>query len=128
MEDLMQERTNILEEIEKQTTRFVKTTDAESQTDNDEREEIVQVNNQLKDVLQIFKDKIKRVVTGRSDLLDNIDEETSEQLEHLFSTRENQAKEINVLHAQRDQIEEQLENEIKQIQRLGTAHYLMNFI
>jgi uncharacterized phage infection (PIP) family protein YhgE len=128
MEDLMQERTNILEEIEKQTTRFVKTTDAESQTDNDEREEIVQVNNQLKDVLQIFKDKIKRVVTGRSDLLDNIDEETSEQLEHLISTRENQAKEINVLHAQRDQIEEQLENEIKQIQRLGTAHYLMNFI
>jgi uncharacterized protein involved in exopolysaccharide biosynthesis len=128
MEDLMQERTNILEEIEKQTTRFVKTTDAESQTDNDEREEIVQVNNQLKDVLQIFKDKIKRVVTGRSDLLDNIDEETSEQLEHLISTRENQAKEINVLHAQRDQIEEQLQNEIKQIQRLGTAHYLMNFI
>jgi uncharacterized protein involved in exopolysaccharide biosynthesis len=128
MEDLMQERTNILEEIEKQTTRFVKTTDAESQTDNDEREEIVQVNNQLKDVLQIFKDKIKRVVTGRSDLLDNIDEETSEQLEHLLSTRENQAKEINVLHAQRDQIEEQLQNEIKQIQRLGTAHYLMNFI
>jgi transcriptional regulator of heat shock response len=128
MEDLMQERTNILEEIEKQTTRSLKTTDAESQTDDDEREEIVQVNNQLKDVLQIFKDKIKRVVTGRSDLLDNIDEETSEQLEHLISTRENQAKEINVLHAQRDQIEEQLQNEIKQIQRLGTAHYLMNFI
>jgi len=117
MEDLTQERTKILKEIENQKALSVKTTDSEIQTDNDEREEIVQVNNQLKDALQTFKDKIKRVVTERPDLFDNIDEETSEQLEHLISTIENQAKEIVVLHAQRDQIEEQLQNEIKELKR-----------
>jgi flagellar motility protein MotE (MotC chaperone) len=117
MEDLTQERTKILKEIENQKALSVKTTDSEIQTDNDEREEIVQVNNQLKDVLQTFKDKIKRVVTERPDLFDNIDEETSEQLEHLISTIENQAKEIVVLHVQRDQIEEQLQNEIKELKR-----------
>jgi flagellar motility protein MotE (MotC chaperone) len=117
MEDLTQERTKILKEIENQKALSVKTTDSESQTDDDEREEIVQVNNQLKDVLQIFKDKIKRVVTERPDLFDNINEETSEQLEHLISTIENQEKEIVVLHVQRDQIEEQLQNEIKELKR-----------
>jgi hypothetical protein len=40
----------------------------------------------------------------------------------LISTIENQATQIDVLHTERDQIEQQLQNEIKQRQRLGTEH------
>ncbi len=86
------------------------------------------MNNQLKDVLQTFQDKIQQIVTKRPKLFGNVSEETSERFDHLISTIENQATQIDVLHAERDQIEEQLQNEIKQLQRLGTEHCLLNFI
>ncbi len=61
-------------------------------------------------------------------MFQNIGEETSEQLEHLISTIENQATQIDALHAERDQIEKQLQNEIKHLQRLGPQHSLLNVI
>jgi len=75
------------------------------------------VNNYLKHVVQIFKDKIQRVVTERPDLFKGIGEEISQRLDHLISTVENQATKINVLEAERDQVEQQLQSEIKELQR-----------
>jgi FtsZ-binding cell division protein ZapB len=113
----MQERTNLLEEIEKKVLSSKQTIDNETQTEDDQREKLKQVNNKLKRALQIFKDKIQRVVTERPNLFDGIGEETGERLDHLISTVENQATQIDVLQAERDQVEEELRNEIKQLQR-----------
>jgi hypothetical protein len=114
---LTQQRTNLLEDIEKKTLSPIETADNESQTDDRQHEKLVQVNNKLKRILQIFKDKIQRVVTERPELFEGISEETSERLDHLISTVENQATQNNVLQAERDQVEEQLRNEIKELQR-----------
>jgi len=114
---LTQQRTNLLEDIEKKTLSPIDTADNESQTDDRQHEKLIQVNNKLKRVLQTFKDKIQRVVTERPELFEGISEETNERLDHLISTVENQATQNNVLQAERDQVEEQLRNEIKELQR-----------
>jgi len=114
---LTQQRTNLLEDIEKKTLSPIDTADNESQTDDRQHEKLIQVNNKLKRVLQTFKDKIQRVVTERPELFEGISEETNERLDHLISTIENQATQNNVLQAERDQVEEQLRNEIKELQR-----------
>jgi chromosome segregation ATPase len=124
----MQERTNLLEEIKEKTLPPKQTTDNESQTDDHQREKLIQVNNKLKRALQLFKDKIQRVVTEKPDLFDGISEETSERLDHLISTIQNQATQINVLHTERNQVEEQLQNEIKQLQRSVTRYCSTNSI
>ncbi len=113
----MQERANLLKEIENKTLPTKQKTDSDSQTDDRQHEKLVQANNRLKRTLRIYKDKIEQVVTERPDLFDGIGEETSERLNHLISTVENQATQINVLQGERDQMEKQLQNEIKQLQR-----------
>jgi hypothetical protein len=95
----------------------MQTTDHESQTDDHQHEKLVQMNNKLKRALQTFKEKIHRVVTERPDLFEGIGEETNERLDHLISTAENQATQVSVLQAERDQIEQQLQSEIKELQR-----------
>jgi chromosome segregation ATPase len=120
----MQERAKLLEEIEKKTLPPTQITDNESQTDDRQHEKLVQVNNEL----QSFKDKIERVVTKKPHLFDGIDEETSERLDHLISTLENQGTQIDALKAERDQVEEQLQNEIKQLQRSVTRYCSTNSI
>jgi archaellum component FlaC len=95
----------------------MQTTENESQTDDSEHEQLIQVNNKLEHALQTFKDKIDQVGIDRPDLFDGIGEEVDERLRHLISTVENQATQINILHAERDQVEEQLQSEIKQLQR-----------
>ena len=106
----------------------MQTTDDESQTHDDQHEEIVQANNQLKDVLQTFQDKIQQVVTVCPNLFDGVGEETGERFDHLLSTIENQTTHINALHDERDQIKEQLQSEIKQLQRLATEHFSLSLI
>jgi hypothetical protein len=113
---LTQQRTNLSEDFEKKTLPTIETTDNESQTDDRQHEKLVQMNNKLKRALQTFKDKIQRVVTERPDLFEGIGEETGERLDHLISTVENKTTQIDVLQAERDQIEEQLRNEIKELQ------------
>jgi dsDNA-specific endonuclease/ATPase MutS2 len=117
IENLMQERAQLLKEAEENTPSPIQTTDNESQTDDRQHEKTVQVNNKLKRVLQGFKDKIHHIVSEKPDLFDGIGEETSERLDHLISTLENQATQIDVLQTQRDQVEEQLQNEMRQLQR-----------
>jgi hypothetical protein len=111
-----------LEEIEKKTASAIQTTDNEIQTDDDQRENLVQVNNQLKGVLQTFEDKIHQVVTDRPNLFDGIGEEITERFDHLISTIKNQATQIDVLYVKSDQAEDQLRNEIKQLERLGIEY------
>src|SRR5205814_10276549 len=96
LDNLIEERAKLLEEIEKKTLPSIPTADNETQTDDHQHEKLVQVNNKLKRILQIFKDKIHRIVTERPDLFDGIGEETSERLDHLISTVGNQATQIDV--------------------------------
>jgi prephenate dehydrogenase len=113
----MQERAKLSEELEKKTLLTIQTIENESQTDDSEHEKLAKINNELNCALQTFKDKIQRVVTERPELFDGVAEETDERLVHLISTLENQATQVNVLKAQRDQIEEQLQNGTKELQR-----------
>ena len=70
----------------------------------------------LKRVLQVFKEKINRLVTDRPDLFTNIGEETSERLDHLISTLEHQATQMELLQTERNEMEAQLQNEIQELQ------------
>ena len=96
-----------MEELEKKALPSVQTIDHESQTDDQQHEKIVQMNNKLKRVLQLFKEKIQRVVAERPDLFDGVGEETSERLEHLISTVENQAAQIGELQSSLSEKDEQ---------------------
>lgn len=107
----------MLEELQKKTLPTVQTTDNESQTDDRQHDKLLQVNNKLKRALQTVKEKIQRVVSERPDLFDGVNEDTSERLDHLISTVDNQAAQIDALQADREQIEVQLSNEIKELQR-----------
>ncbi len=122
IENLMQERVQLLEEIEKKTVAPILTTDSESQTDDRQHEKLVQVNNKLKRALQTLKEKIQRTVSERPDIFDGIGEDTSERLDHLISTIENQATQVQRLRTERDQVEQQLQNQIKELQRSVTRH------
>ena len=106
-----------MEEIQKNVSSSVHTTDSEKQTGDQQHDKLVKVNNKLKRALQMFKDKISRLVTDRPDLFANIGEETSERLDHLISTVEHQATQIDLLQTERNEIEEQLRQEIRQLQR-----------
>jgi hypothetical protein len=90
-----------------------KTSDNETQTDDDQHEELLQTNDESKRALQAFVDKIYHIVAERPDLFDNIGEETNERLDHLISTVENQSTQINILDAEC----EQHRKEIKELQR-----------
>ncbi len=127
IENLIQERANLVEEIEKKTIPSRQTVDHECQTDDHQHEKLVQMNNKLKRVFQSFKEKIQRVASERPDIFHGVGEETSERLEHLISTVEKQATQIDILQAERNQVEEQLRNEIKQLQRLVTGPGLKRF-
>jgi hypothetical protein len=113
----MQERAELLKVAEENTSSPIQTADNESQTDDRQHEKMVQVNNKLKRALQGFKDKIHRIVSEKPDLFDGIGEETSERLDHLISTLENQGGQIYVLQAERDQIEKQLQSEIRELHK-----------
>jgi small-conductance mechanosensitive channel len=117
IENLTQEHTKLLEDVEKNVSTPVQTTENESQTDDYQHEKLTQVNNKLKSALQTYKEKVNRVASERPDLFDGIGEETSEHLDHLISTLASQATQIDVLHAQHDQTEKQLQTEIKELQR-----------
>jgi len=117
IENLMQERATLLEEIETYKSSLVVQADSDTQTDDPQYEKLVQLNNKLKRLLQVFKDMVHRIVVERPDLFDNIGEETSERLDHLISTVENQATKIDSLQIERDQTNEKYQHQIKELQR-----------
>ncbi len=114
-----------MEEIEKKNVAVIEATDSESQTDVYEDEKLAQVNKKFKRALHKVKNQIQRLVTERPDLFDGIGEDSNERLDHLISIVENQIAQIGVLQAERSQIEEHLQNEIKQLQRSVTYYWLL---
>jgi cell division protein FtsB len=113
----MRERANLLEEVQNNTPSPVQTTDNENQTDDDQHDKLVEANNKLKRDLQTFNDKIHRVVAERPNLFVDIGEEITERFDHLLSTVEDQAKQLDVLQAERDQADEQFRHEIEGLRR-----------
>ena len=108
IERLNRERTTLLDEMQKSSASPLPSADIDKQA---------KVAMKLKRVLQVFKEKINRLVTDRPDLFRNIGEETSERLDHLISTVEHQATQIELLQTERNEIEAQFQNEIKELQK-----------
>jgi hypothetical protein len=106
-----------LEEVQKNASSSAQTTDNEKSIDDQQHEKLVKVNTKLKRALQTVKDKIHRLVAERPDLFADTSDDTIERLDHLISTVSNQATQIDILQAERDQAEEQLRNEIRELQR-----------
>ena len=110
IESLTQERDNLLGEAQKNAPSSMQTAGDEQQ------DKTAKMNVKLKRALQIVKEKINRIVTERPDLFVNIGEETNERLEHLISTVEHQATQMDLLQTERSEVEEQLRNEIRDLQ------------
>jgi len=117
IQNLIDERTKLLEEIQKNASSSIQITDNDKQIGDQQHDKLVKVSNKLKRVLQTFKDKIHRVVTERPDLFVNVGEETSERLDHLISTVEHLATQIDLLQSEHNESEEQLRNEIHELQK-----------
>ncbi|CAF1401674.1 unnamed protein product, partial [Adineta steineri] len=117
IERLMEERTNLLQEIAKSTRSPIETTDNESQTEDRQQEKSTRANYKLKRSLQVVKEKIQDLVTERPDLFDDIGEDTNERLDHLISTVQNQAAYINILRSERDRVEEPLQSSMQKSQQ-----------
>ena len=120
IENLVQERANLLEEIEKKNVPSIVTADNESQTQEEQDENVQQGNKKLKRVLHKVKSQIDRVVQERPELFGGVSEDPNERLEHLISIVENHTTQISTIEAERKQVEEQLQNEIRQLQRSVT--------
>ncbi|CAF4623577.1 unnamed protein product, partial [Rotaria sp. Silwood2] len=118
IENLIYERTNFLEEIEKNKSSSIQTFDNEKQTDD----KLLKVNSKLKRVLQTFKDKIHRIVIEKPDLFTNVGEETTERFDHIIATVEYQAVQIDLLETEREQLEKQLRNKIQELQNSFDAY------
>ena len=82
-----------------------------------QQEKLTQVNNKLKRALQSLKDKIHRVVLDKPDLFANVGDETSERLDHLISTVEHQAAQIDAIRAERERVEKERKAQIRDLQR-----------
>jgi len=103
---------SLMKEIEKNTLVPVQTIDHGSQTNDQQHEKLVQLNNELKNVLQGLTDKIHHIAAEKPELFHGIGEEANDCFDHLISTVENQTTQIHVLQTEGDQ----LRNEIKQLQ------------
>ena len=116
IENLTRERDNLLEEIRKNTSS-VSTTDEKQTTSDQQQDKLAKLNTKLKRALQIVKEKVNRIVTERPDLFVNVGDETNERLDHLISTVEHQATQMDLLQTERSEVEEQLKNEINELQK-----------
>lgn len=119
--NFLEERAQLLEEIEKLSSTPTFKTDNESQTDDDQYDALVQSNSHLYGALRALQEKIQRVVAERPGLFDSIGQETDARLDHLISTIENQTTQIDLLQTERDQVEEALQNEIQQLRKSVTS-------
>ncbi|CAF2649407.1 unnamed protein product [Rotaria sp. Silwood2] len=129
----IEQQTNELDNLTKEYTKLlelisIEKIDNETQTDDRQHEKLIQINNKLKRILQTFKEKIHRIVIEKPNLFDGISEETSERLDHLISIVENQTTQIDLIQTERDQLEKQLRNEIKKLEKsLETSQNELNY-
>jgi predicted nucleic acid-binding Zn-ribbon protein len=117
IEKLNQERSHLLEEIRNNASSSVQPDESEKASGTEQHDKLVKINTKLKRALQTFKEKIHRLATGRPDLFANVGEETTERFDHLISTVEHQATQIDLLQSEHNDSEEQLRNEIQELQR-----------
>ena len=117
IENLNQERSHLLEEIRSNASSSVQPEEGEKPSGSQQQDKLVKINTKLKRVLQTFKEKIHRLATERPDLFANVGEETTERFDHLISTVEHQATQIDLLQSEHNDTEEQLRNEIQELQR-----------
>jgi len=82
-----------------------------------ERAKLLEDTKSLKSAVEIIEDKLHQVITTRPDLFENIGEKTSEQLDHLISSMENQATQIVELQTEHDQSREKYQHEINDLQK-----------
>ena len=120
--NFIEERAQLLEEIEKNSATPTFKSDNECQTDDDQHEILLQTNTVLQDALQILEEKIQGIVAERPGLFDSIGQETSARLDHLISTVENQTTQIDLLQAEHDRVEDALQNEIQRLHKSVIAH------
>ena len=113
----MKECEHLLEETKKKIPPLIRTFDNGNQTEDVQYEKLVQVNKKLKRALQSVKDQILNVTRDQPGFFDNVSEDTNERIDHLISTIGNQKIQIETLRAERDQIEERLKNENRDLQR-----------
>ena len=83
--------------------------DCETQTDDQQQEKMLQMNNKLKRALQTIKEKVHRIVTEKPELFPEIGDDTIERIDQLVSTVEQQAEQIDQLQQNlSDKDEEQI--------------------
>lgn len=115
--NLNEERAKLLEEIEKNKSLPIQRTENEVQTDDDEHEKLLEVNKSLKSTIETIENKIRDVITVRSDLFRDIDEGTIERLDHLISSIQNQGTQINDLKTEYDQTKENYQHKLVELQK-----------
>ena len=113
------ERANLLAQLQTMASSHVQAVDTDQQPDESQQEKLVKVNTKLKRAVQSLKEKIHRVVVERSDLFENVGDETSERLDHLISTVKAQALKIDLFETDRQQTEERHRDEMHELKRLG---------
>jgi hypothetical protein len=116
IDNLQAERAKLLEEIEKNIRLPILTIENETLTD-DEYEKLLEVNKSLKCALETIDDKIQHVITARSDLFGDIGRNTSERLDGLISTIQNQTTQIDALKSEHDETKEKYEREMNDLQK-----------
>jgi predicted nucleic acid-binding Zn-ribbon protein len=96
------------EQLNTSSNRLSQTMDHETQTDEQQQDKSVQINNKLKRALQTIKEKVHRIVTEKPELFPQMSDDTIERIEQLVSTVGNQAEQIEILQNERDQFQQNL--------------------
>lgn len=116
IERLVRERADMVEEKQQNALSATPTTDAERPDSAGSNGKLVKINHKLKRALQTIKEKMQRVAADRPDLFVNIGEETTERLDHLIDTVDNQTGQINLLQSALHDSEGRLQNVVQQLQ------------
>ncbi len=96
------------EQLNTSSNRLRQIMDHETQTDDQQQDKSVQINNKLKRALQTIKEKVHRIVTEKPELFPQMSDDTIERIEQLVSTFGNQAEQIEILQNERDQFQKNL--------------------
>jgi len=96
------------EQLNTSSNRLSQIMDHETQTDEQQQDKSVQINNKLKRALQTIKEKVHRIVTEKPELFPQMSDDTIERIEQLVSTVGNQAEQIEILQNERDQFQQNL--------------------
>ncbi|UJR33572.1 hypothetical protein I4U23_021010 [Adineta vaga] len=115
IENLLQERSILVDEAEKNAILLAQIDD-EKRSNDQHHEKLSKVNHKLKRALQTIKDKVHRVAIEKPELFANIGEDTNDRLDHLISFVDHQTSQINSLQLELDQSQEQFRDEIRELQ------------